>query len=380
MNLSRIFLLSKYFIKSKWKFLPPSRKKFLIFDGIINPFNKYFNKKDMNVLYRRGEEINFFILISCIFKFSLNSWTYYRLFIKYSDPKIILTAIDNSMVFYRLKEITKIPTISVQNTQRTYMDDLSYIKKISKIQNFFVDYMFTFNKRTSKDYQKYILGNKIDIGSFLSNSEFIRNKKKKKKMLLISTHKPHHVSENVDKKLKNFYKNDDEVVKEIFSFCKKNKIPLFILGRNISKKNMQLEKNYFNRLTSNSAKFIQNYRGRKNFEIIDQFKYIIAVEGTLSIENLSRGGRSGFIFNRPNKKEYMSRRYGANEGLSRKGPFWTSYNNRKEFLRVCNYLVYASDKSWKRARKKYSDKIMLHDKGNKKFLNTINKILHENKN
>ena len=161
MNLSRIFLLSKYFIKSKWKFLPPSKKKFLIFDGIINPFYKYFNKKDMNVLYRRGEEINFFILINCILNFSLNSWTYYRLFIKYSDPKIILTAIDNSMVFYRLKEITKIPTISVQNTQRTYMDDLSSIKKISKTQNFFVDYMFTFNKRTSKDYQKYILGNKI---------------------------------------------------------------------------------------------------------------------------------------------------------------------------------------------------------------------------
>ena len=61
------------------------------------------------------------------------------------------------------------------------MDDLSSIKKISKTQNFFVDYMFTFNKRTSKDYQKYILGNKIDIGSFLSNSEFIKYKKKKKK-------------------------------------------------------------------------------------------------------------------------------------------------------------------------------------------------------
>ena len=118
----------------------------------------------------------------------------------------------------------------------------------------------------------------------------------------------------------------------------------------------------------------------KNFEIIDQFKYVIAVEGTLSIENLSRGGRSGFIFNRPNKKDYMSRRYGAGEGLSRKGPFWTSYNNRKEFLRVCNYLVFASDKSWKRVRKKYSDKIMARDKGNKKFLNVINKILHENKN
>ena len=68
------------------------------------------------------------------------------------------------MVFYQLKQITKIPTISIQNTQRTYMDDLTFIRKISKTKNFFVDYMFTFNKRTSEDYQKYIFGNKIVIG------------------------------------------------------------------------------------------------------------------------------------------------------------------------------------------------------------------------
>ena len=41
-------------------------------------------------------------------------------------------------------------------------------------------------------------------------------------MLLISTHKPHHVSENVDKKLRDFYKNDDKVM-EIFSFLKTTK-------------------------------------------------------------------------------------------------------------------------------------------------------------
>ena len=184
MKFSRIFSLIKYFFKSKWKLLPPEKKNILIFDGFFNPFDKYFKKKNYNILYRRGEELNLFILLNCIFKLSLNSQTYYKLFIKYSNPKLILTIIDNSMVFYQLKQITKIPTISIQNTQRTYMDDLTFIRKISKTKNFFVDYMFTFNKRTSEDYQKYIFGNKIVIGSYLSNSEKIKNKKKKKKMLL----------------------------------------------------------------------------------------------------------------------------------------------------------------------------------------------------
>ena len=56
MNLSRIFLLSKYFIKSKWKFIPPPKKYFLIFDGIINPFHKYFNKKNINVLKLKNKK------------------------------------------------------------------------------------------------------------------------------------------------------------------------------------------------------------------------------------------------------------------------------------------------------------------------------------
>lgn len=380
MKFTKILNLIRYLLKAKLKFLPPKKRKILIFDGISNPFHKYLKKKDYNILYRRGEELNLFIILNCILKLSLKSKTYYKLFIKYSNPKIILTAIDNSMVFYQLKSITKIPTISIQNTQRTYMDDLTFIKKVSKKKSFSVDYMLTFNERTSKDYQKYIFGNKIVLGSFLSNSEQIKNKKSEKKMLLISTHKPDHISKKNDKKLRDFYKNDDEVIKQIHFFCEKNQIPLCILGRNISNKNIELEKEYFARLTSNKVKFLHNFRGRKNFEIMDKFKYLIAIEGTLGIENLSRGGRSGFIFNRPNNKEYMSRRYGALEGLKRKGPFWTSYNDKKEFIRVCKYLVFASEKSWKHSRKKYASKVMTHDKDNKKFLNIINKILNENKN
>ena len=228
MKFTKILSLIRYLFKAKLKFLPPKKRKILIFDGFSNPFHKYLKKKDYNILYRRGEELNLFIILCCILKLSLNSKTYYKSFIKYSNPKIILTAIDNSMVFYQLKSITKIPTISIQNTQRTYMGDLTFIKKVSKKKSFSVDYMFTFNKRTSEDYQKYIFGNKIVLGSFLSNSEEIKNKKSKKKMLLISTHKPDHISKKNDKRLRDFYKNDDEVIKQIHFFCEKKSYSNFV--------------------------------------------------------------------------------------------------------------------------------------------------------
>ena len=51
------------FLKSRWDLNKIKKKKFLLVDGNYNPFTKYYNKKDFNILYRRGEKINIRILI-----------------------------------------------------------------------------------------------------------------------------------------------------------------------------------------------------------------------------------------------------------------------------------------------------------------------------
>ena len=47
--------LIKIFLKSKWDLSQIKKKKFLLVDGDYNPFTKYYDKKDFNILYRRGE-------------------------------------------------------------------------------------------------------------------------------------------------------------------------------------------------------------------------------------------------------------------------------------------------------------------------------------
>ena len=46
------------FFKSKWDLSKIKKKKFLLVDGNSNPFLKYYDKKDFNILHRRGEKIN----------------------------------------------------------------------------------------------------------------------------------------------------------------------------------------------------------------------------------------------------------------------------------------------------------------------------------
>ena len=44
------------FFKSKWDLSKIKKKKFLLVDGNSNPFLKYYDKKDFNILHRRGEK------------------------------------------------------------------------------------------------------------------------------------------------------------------------------------------------------------------------------------------------------------------------------------------------------------------------------------
>ena len=64
-------------LKAKWRLLPPKRKKIVIFDGVQNPFSKYFKDSDYNIIYRRGEEINIFVLIKCLLEFNFKPLNYY---------------------------------------------------------------------------------------------------------------------------------------------------------------------------------------------------------------------------------------------------------------------------------------------------------------
>ena len=124
------FKYIKIFFNSKWRFLPPKAKKILIYDGDNNPFNNYFSKKNFNIFYRRGEEINIFLVLRALINFKFTSDEYLHQFILFAKPTVIRTAIDNYYKFYPLKKKFNRPTIFVQNGTSTMWEDILQIKKL----------------------------------------------------------------------------------------------------------------------------------------------------------------------------------------------------------------------------------------------------------
>ena len=112
MNLS--LRLKEYFnllVFSKKIFCKPEKKDILIFDSELSEFLiHYFNKEKVHVLdnrykQHRNQKLNIFILFKMAIKFKFNSYEYFKTYLNYVRPKLILTLIDNNKTFYKLKEM-----------------------------------------------------------------------------------------------------------------------------------------------------------------------------------------------------------------------------------------------------------------------------------
>ena len=369
-DLKRFIFLIKYLIFCRWKFSLPKKNKFILVDGIYNPFLKYLKKDDFTYLYRRGEEINFSILLKCLIKFKFSSLDYCAEFIKHVSPKLILTAFDYHTIFYKLSKKTGIKTLMLQKGKRSKIDGIIknkiYFPANSK-KFFFVDYVLLYNDLTKSFYSKTIKGNFYTIGSFENNIKKINFSDQKKEIIFVSNY-----SCTNDKKSE----NEEIVAYHLNNLAIKEKIKFNILPRyRKDKKNLIKEKNFYKRVFKNKINFIID-KNVSSYNIVLKYKYLFATYSTLVAEFLAKGGKAGLINFKSQNNEIYHYSYGAFEGLGKKGTFWCSFNkcNTSEIRRVFNYVLKTNKFTWFNQNNKNIKKVIDYDKNNSIFLN----ILKEN--
>ena len=247
--------LIKIFLKSKWDLSQIKKKKFLLVDGNYNPFTKYYDKKDFNILYRRGEKLNIRILIKCIFDLNISSLNYFNHFIKASNPKLIFTAFDYHPIFYKIKKITNIKTLMIQKGKRTFSDNVfenQIFKDESKSENYYVDYIFLYNNSTCENYKKLVKGNYFSIGSFENNFQKLNFNSQRKEVLFISNFK---LDDNDS--LKENCENDDLVAMDLCRLAKENKLKFNILPRQRDKEKNSKEFYFYKNILKDNFKFLK---------------------------------------------------------------------------------------------------------------------------
>ena len=363
-------------LKSKWEFKKIKKKKLLLVDGNFNPFLKYYRKQDFNIIHRRGEKINFRVLIKCIAELNITSLNYFKNFIECAKPKVILTGFDYHPIFYRLKNITKVKTFMLQKGKRTLSDGV--FKKLILLKKnldskFFVDHIFLYNKLTCNNYKKILDGKFYSIGSFENNFTKIEKFNQKKEIVYISDYK-------IDDKgnLQERCENDEHVVANLHKLAIKKSVKFNILPRykklDDDKEN-KLEFYFYKKLLKKNFNFIKVGKKNSSYEIIRKYKYVFCTHSTLGVENLVKGGRTAFLFFKSKNNPTSNYRFGSLEKIPKRGLFWSSDNhfNLKELVRVFNFTFSSKEIFWKSIATKIGRKVIDYDYDNKKFRNLIEK-------
>jgi len=379
----------KFILSANWKFFPPKKKKILVYDaGAYNPFHKYLKNYGYNLFFKRGEQINIFIIFKCLIQLDVSFFNYFKNYLKFSQPKIIVTGVDNDPFFYNISKIFKVKTIAIVNGNRTYWNDIFINKSINNKKNkkkYFIDYLLGQDNFSIKIFDNFISGKKKAIGSFKNNFFKIKNIRKKREILFISGFRSHHY--NCQKTIfktkkglslthKYFYKNDIKLIKWLAYKCNLENLKLNILPKsNLPNETSKELQYYSNVLKDKKFKFL-NKKKSNPYKILNKFKYIFAIESTLANESLSNDYRTGLIFNRPYVFPISSRAFNYNVKLKKRGVFWTCSNSTKEFNRVFNFVINGKNKEWKNIITKFKKKnILVRDENNNFFSNLIRNLI-----
>jgi len=391
----KIILFAKIFVKSEIIFNNPKKSKIVYYDEQWTDLMPKSYKKKSVILHTRREVFYFPILLKTLIKFGYKfDEFYYQLeFINHVKPKIVISLFDNFINFYRLKNyIKKTKFLAVQNGFRTKNLNLKDLTNNSdKIPNksmLSADLIFTFNKKIENQYKKYINCKTMAIGSFKNNFAS-RNKanKIKKSILYISPYRSNFLKIY---KNKNLLKCQDPLIKKyplglrvkvdfelpisINNFCLKNNINLYIA---LWATNKFLEKNeikFYKNILKGKYKFIRRTNLLSNYKIIDKYDTVACAYSTLGYEALARDSKVAFFS--PDISRYeKSYNFGWPNSFDKKGFFYSNKYNYNEVNRVLTNLIGMKDKEWCKKIRNYRDKVMLYDKGNKKLLKSIQKMI-----
>ena len=355
----------------------PKKSDILIFDRVTEKsgFAKIiFKKKNYEVIDVRYESVCLPILINVIFKFGFTriKENYFAEFIRKVSPKIIYTAIDNNMDFYKLKLLyDKCIYISDQfgiskNAYASFKglikkDFFWHCKKFNKTskKKLKADIIFVFGNYEKNKMSKYIDGNYFTLGSTKNNHFYNVEKKdlsKIKDILFICSGKYNATIET-----------EKLYFKYLISFCNKNNINVNFLSRF----GQDMEDFYRQNYAKGSWTYIPRTDMLSSYNIINKQKMVVFTHGTVGFEAFAKNIKcavfysdypeKGGIFHKPRYKS--------------KGPFWTNSKKFDEFEKILKRVIKYNNQEWMMITKKYARHIMNYDPDNYQKKKIIYKFL-----
>ena len=340
-------------------------------------FNDYLKFSETNIMDTRYESINLYLLFKTFVNLKFSFKHYIEEYIKSSGCDIIISFIDNNVLYYQLKNLfPQKKIIFIQNGMRTEF----FFKKLSKLKDLKVDYLLTFSDFYSQKYAQNIEGNLITIGSIKNNLIEKKDLKKDNSIAFISSCPFSNKNMNIFREInidKNIYFNPEKKLLPIIAeFCNENNMTLKVVARSKATKQFNYEKRFYDEILKGyNYNFVDSYGFEKIYRIADLSSVTVSIYSAFGLEAIARGNRTSFfnVRDKATNFESLSLFWTENQ-LKKKGNFWSNEINKSEVYRVLNYSLNSSDNEWKNSLKEIVPLLTFYNPKNKILTDLLKKI------
>ena len=372
----------------KINFTFPQKKEIILYDQISNYLlgNLDINKIKHIILPVRGETYNFYALLFMIIKFKISREEYIKSFIFLFRPKLIISASEHDIFFYKLKKnFSHVKFLMVQNGARSKRYDLFDLLKKEKLLNskLQIDYFFVFSKYYANELKKFIKFKSKIIGSFKNNNIPIKkfNANQKSVIFISAFKKDFKVNNKIilaksNSELSNNYYVEKFILPILFKFCEENNYKFQILLRNTKEKSSDEVSFFLNLIKNNKNCFVYKNLNKSSYETIDTFENIVFIDSTLGFEAIARGKKVVSIFSRKFKNNLLGDFLWPKIG-PKSANFFTSSNNKKKIINLFKNNFKISTNHWININKNHIRGLNVYQKNNKNFYSLLNKILYK---
>jgi len=343
----------------------------------FDPYLKAFNVSKLAV---RGEEIYLISMLKSLL--SKSFWahpmrTYAENIIRTSNPKIVLTHIDNNPSFYKIsKRFTEIKTIMVQNGIRDCVAD-KFSLEVGITENQ-VDHIFVHGSAIGEYMKQLVQGSIYTCGSLRSNkvdvsSTFIPNTVLFISQVIPSSQPLEFITlidgQNVT--WESFYEAERLILPLIYEWCKNSGFRLKICSRT----DHVLEEKFFrDHIPGGDWDFLLKKGDGASYELVDQAEIVISIDSTLGLESMARGKKVAFFSCRNcSVRDWPAFFWPAI--MPSDGSFWTRSISNSEVTRLLDFLSKVSEKDWQEISEQHSELLMQRDFQNTQFQTLINSIM-----
>ena len=366
----------------------PQRRPVLLIDPSgIDILTQFIAIKDVEIL--DFEETNIWIFIRTILRMQFSTSAYVVAYIEMTQPKVVMTFIDNDVNFYKLKNLCpKTKFVAIQNGIRAnysgspslgFFDQLAVALNETELSS---DYLCVFGSASATQLTNFIKTDAITVGS-LKNNLFAASAIKRdavSDVVFISQYPPfsvHEVSRRIyfgqqPISLLDFYRIESTVAKLVAEYCSTHHLSFTVCGKR-------------NSVDSDEQKFFADsigllpwsYEPRgstySTYETASAAKVVVSIDSTVGQEFLARGKRVAFMSGRTQSADSVAlaqirdTKFGYPLDLRANGNFWTNQATTTELTRILDYLQAVTDKEWATEIAPYNESLMAYQPGNPVF-------------